>query len=158
MKIQLAILAACCCGVAFADDASDEAGVIAVIQDFFSAMAARDADRLGDLMTEDGMIYGYRETEDGLDIFRQPNAGFIDNVAGSTGVPLERFWSPQVLVHDRIATVWTPYDFHRDGEFSHCGINNFSLIKSDAGWIVTGVVFSMQTTDCEGPPAADRSD
>ena len=49
-----------------------EAEVLAVIDEFFSAMTARDVERMASLMTEDGIIYGYRETPEGL----RPHPGF----------------------------------------------------------------------------------
>ena len=134
---------------AFADD---EAEIIAVIDEFFAAMKKRDAATMRTLMTEDGILYGYRETADGLRISRPTHQDYLANLASGSGVPVERYWDPTVMVHDRLATVWTPYDFHNDGVFSHCGLNNFSLIKTDDGWIITGVVFSIRTEDCDESP------
>ena len=61
-----------------------------------------------------------------------------------------------VLEHDRMATVWTPYDFYLNGEFHHCGTNSFSLIRDESGWRIAGVVYSIETETCEpsplGPP------
>ena len=68
------------------------------------------------------------------------------------GELVERFWEPRVMVYGRLATVWTPYDFHVDGAFSHCGINNFSMLQTDDGWKITGVVFSIEVENCEESP------
>ena len=132
--------------------ADDEADVIAVIDEFFAAMKSRDAATMRTLMTEDGILYGYRETEDGLRISRPTHRAYLENLASGTGVPVERYWDPKVMIHERLATVWTPYDFHNDGVFSHCGLNNFSLLKTDDGWVITGVVFSIKTDGCGDSP------
>ena len=132
--------------------ADDEEDVIAVIDRFFAAMKTRDAATMRTLMTEDGILYGYRETADGLRISRPTHQAYLENLASGTGVPVERYWDPTVMIHDRLATVWTLYDFHNDGVFSHCGLNNFSLLKSDDGWVITGVVFSIRTEDCDESP------
>lgn len=129
-----------------------EAEVLAVIDEFFSAMTARDVERMASLMTEDGIIYGYRETPEGLRILRPTHAAYLEGLATRESVPVERYWDPQVMVEERLATVWTPYDFHSDGVFSHCGTNNFSLLKTDDGWVITGVVFSIKTDDCAESP------
>lgn len=138
--------------------ADDEADIIAVIDKFFAAMKVRDAATMRTLMTEDGIIYGYRETADGLRISRPTHQAYLDNLASGTGVPVERYWDPTVMIHDRLATVWTPYDFHNDGVFSHCGLNNFSFLKTDEGWVIAGVVFSIKTEGCDkSPPGPNDS-
>ncbi len=45
------------------------------------------------------------------------------------------------MLHGRIAVVWTPYDFHNDGELSHCGIDALSLLMTDEGWKIAGVTY-----------------
>lgn len=131
-------------------DSNDE--VLAVIDEFFAAMTARDVERMAAVISEDGRIYGYRESADGLRIIRPSHAAYLEGLAQQEAVPVERYWEPTVLIHGRLATVWTPYDFHSDGQFSHCGINNFSLLKTGDGWVITGVVFSIETEDCEPSP------
>ena len=137
---------------AFADDADERAAVVQMVQKFFDAMAERDAEKLRAMLTADGVLYGYRETPDGLDIIRPTHQSFVDGIGERESKPIERFWDPQVLLHDRMAVVWAPYDFYDDGEFSHCGIDNFNLLKTDRGWKITGIVFSMETDDCAASP------
>ena len=66
-------------------------------------------------------------------------------------------WAPVVQVQGRIASVWTPYDFHIDGRFSHCGIDTITLLRTDAGWRIAGLLYTVQRTGCApsplGPPA-----
>ena len=145
----------CCGSLAFADDSSDRDAIVQVIADFFHAMTARDVDSMRALMTEDGMIYGYRETAEGLEIIRRPHAEYLAGLETGEGHLLERFWEPQVMVYERLATAWTPSDFYADGSFSHCGVNNFSLLRTGERWVIAGVVFSIEA-DCGesplGPP------
>jgi hypothetical protein len=52
-----------------------------------------------------------------------------------------------------------PYDVYIDGRFSHCGVNNFSMLRSDDGWIIAGVVYSILVEDCgESPLGPYRGD
>jgi hypothetical protein len=152
MKALLALTILATLPLASAANADEDAAVIAVIDKFFAAMSKRDAESMRTLMTDDGILYGYRETADGLQIARPTHKAYLENLASGQGVPVERYWDPTIMIHDRLATVWTPYDFHNDGVFSHCGINNFSLLKSDDGWVITGVVFSMKSEGCEASP------
>jgi hypothetical protein len=78
---------------------------------------------------------------------------FLRQVGGATTSFLERMWDPVVHVDGPIATVWTPYDFHRGGEFSHCGIDAFHLVRRPEGWKVLSVMYSMhREQDCEPSP------
>ena len=139
-----------------ADDDAERAAVIEVIDAFFESMTERDVERMRTLMTPDGVLYGYRETDEGLQLIRPTHGEYLENLANGEGRPVERYWDPEIMVSGRLATIWTPYDFHIDGQFSHCGINNFSMLKTDAGWVITGVVFSIQSDNCPesplGPP------
>lgn len=135
----------------WADEADDREAVIATVQAFFESMTARDVDRMRALMTPDGMIFGYREVDGETQITRIPHADYLSNLASGEGTPVERFWDPEVTVYGRLATVWTPYDFYLDGQYSHCGVNIFSMLKTNAGWIIAGVVFSIER-DCDPSP------
>lgn len=139
-------------GATIADEADDRKAVIAVVDAFFAGMTAKDIDAMRKIMTDDGILYGYRESPEGLSVFNPTHADYLDGLAARESVPIERYWDPTVMLHDRLAVVWTPYDFYSDGVFSHCGINNFSMMKTDDGWRITGVVFSMETEGCEPSP------
>jgi hypothetical protein len=135
-----------------ADEATDRDAVIQAIDDFFAAMTARDVDKMRSLMTPDGIIYGYRETAEGLQVVRPTHSAYLENLATGEGTLVERYWNPKIMIYDRLATVWTPYDFHVDGIFDHCGVNNFSMLRTDHGWVVAGVVFSIESETCEESP------
>ena len=61
-------------------------------------------------------------------------------------------WDPMVQVQDRVAMVWAPYDFHLDGEFSHCGIDVFTLLKGAEGWQVTSITYNVVREGCPPSP------
>lgn len=153
-KIQLALIL---CGLSWltaatADEAADRTAVVDTVQAFFDAMTERDADAMRSILTLDGIFYGYREGADGLMIARTTHKKFIKNLVERDRTVIERFWDPQVLLHGRMAAVWAPYDLYVDGEFSHCGIDNFNFLNTDEGWKITGVVFSMEADDCAESP------
>lgn len=135
-----------------ADQTEDRDAVVGMVQEFFDAMTHRDVERMKSMLTYDGILYGYRDSSNGLSILRRAHREYIEGLAEGDSRLVERFWDPQVLLHDRMAAVWTPYDLYVDGEFSHCGIDNFSFLKTDQGWKITGIVFSMESDDCAESP------
>jgi hypothetical protein len=161
MKKILLILICCgplCLAPAMADVTEDRDAVVMIVQAFFDAMTDRDVERMKSMLTPDGIFYGYRESPEGVSILRRPHQAYVEGLAEGDGKLVERFWDPQVLLHDRMAAVWTPYDLYIDGVFSHCGIDNFNFLKTDEGWKITGIVFSMEPDDCAESPLGPLQD
>lgn len=85
-------------------------------------------------------------------------AAFLQQVQADSGRFVERIWRPQAHVDDRLAHVWSLYDFYRDGSFSHCGIDSFDLIRMGSDWKVVSIVYTVRRENCPenplGPPQA----
>jgi len=137
---------------------SEEAAVVAVVQKFFDAMAARDVDAARAVVLPEGRDHSIREGAEGPIIRSFTNEDFVARLATGTEKLLERMWEPKVMIHGRIAVLWAPYDFHRNGEFSHCGVDAFTLVRTESGWKISGGVYTVETEDCAlsplGPPSA----
>jgi len=52
--------------------------------------------------------------------------------------------------------VWAAYDFHLDGAFSHCGIDNFSLVKIGEEWKVVSLTYTVEMEGCAKRPPIER--
>jgi hypothetical protein len=137
---------------ALADDAEEQNGITASLDGFFTAITAKDIPRMRELMTSEGIIHGYRDGPEGVQITARTHEQFIAGVRDNESILVERYWDPVFTIHDRMATALTPYDVYIDGRFSHCGVNHFSMLNSDAGWIVAGVVYSIFVEECEESP------
>lgn len=145
------------CGVltstpAWTDEVAEQDQLVAMVQAFFDAMTDRDTTNMTSLLTADGYFYGYRESPDGLSIFQSTHQSYVDNLAAGEQRLVERFWDPEVMLHGRMAVVWAPYDLYVDGAFSHCGIDNFNFLKTEDGWKITGILFSMEREGCPPSP------
>src|SRR5690606_16492217 len=82
--------------------------------------------------------------------------GVIEALGKDTARWLERSWDAEVLVDGPLAQVWVPYDFHRDGAFSHCGTNSVTLARGVDGWRIVAIAYTMRKYDC--PPGAPAPD
>ena len=60
----------------------------------------------------------------------------------------ERIWDPEVRIDGDVAQVWAYYTFHRNGAFSHCGVDAFMLLKVGGEWKITQLADSRRTTGC----------
>ncbi|MEX2531002.1 MAG: hypothetical protein WD960_09530 [Gemmatimonadota bacterium] len=114
------------------------------VQTLFDAMEVRGGRAAATVMELRGHFFRVSLPFQGL-----PDPTPLGSFAESLDQPgphlLERMANPTVLIHERIAVAWTPYDFHIDGEFSHCGVNAFTLVRTDEGWIINGITY---TVDC----------
>lgn len=124
--------------------ASDRQAVLDVIQKFFDTMAAKDTEGAKATLLADGQYYAVRDDANGQIVRRRTHEEYLAGLATGKGRSLERMWDATVMVHGRIAMVWTPYDFHRDGKFTHSGIDAFTLVKTDGGWKIAGVVYTVE--------------
>jgi len=137
------------------DPEAEKRAVLGTVQALFDAMASGNA-RAGDaVLAEQATFVGTRTTPEGVRLSVSGRDAFLEGMGGRTGM-LERMWDPTVMVHGSVAVVWTPYDFHRDGTFSHCGIDAFNLVRTDEGWRIASVVWTAEPQGCApsplGPP------
>lgn len=138
------------------------AEVLAVVQSFFDSMARKDAVAGQKLALPEARFFSVR-VEAGAPVVRTfAIQEGLKRWAESSEAHLERFWSSEVRIHGRIATVWTPYDFHRDGKFSHCGVDAFDLVRTAEGWRLAGGVYTLEPEGCAasplGPPRVEKAE
>ncbi len=142
--------------VAQEPDPDPEKEVVEVANSFLSALSAADTAVLAGLLAPEAMIYSVREGSDGPALGAVTRAAFLESLGGEDQNLLERMWSPLVQVQDLVAMVWTPYDFYLNGEFSHCGIDVFTMLKGGEGWQVASITYNVVREGCPpsplGPP------
>lgn len=126
--------------------------VLVVVQRFFDSLAARDPVACKATLAPEGQLQVLSEATDSPLSFRILG-DFADRLAIMKQRPLERMWNPTVLVEGRIAIVWAPYDFHRDGKFSHSGTEVFTLMHAGGEWKIVSLAFTMQPSVPSQHPA-----
>ena len=134
-----------------------EQEVVSTVQKLFDAMAAHDGQAAAALTVPAGRVFALRSTgEVGASTSLEQFSARLPTIQGRI---LERMWNPQVRIDGRLATLWAPYDFHRDGRRTHCGTDAVDLIKTDSGWKISGIQYTVITEGCPasplGPPPAN---
>jgi hypothetical protein len=137
-------LAPFCAGVA-ADD-QDEADVLALADKALELISAENFIGLTDLMIEEGMTYSAAFRDGKYNIRARTHAE--QRASKSEADIVERGFEPTVLVSGPVAMVWYPYDIYIDGNWSHCGVDIFNLVRTNEGWR-----FSSMSWSVEQPPA-----
>lgn len=126
--------------------------VIAAVNEFFRAMTARDTAATNRVQFADGVSFAVRAQGDTFAISRRGNDGWIRQLATMRDTLVERMWQPVVQVHGPIATLWAPYDIHRNRQFVHCGVDAFTLIRTTTGWKIATVAYTAEPTGCAPSP------
>jgi hypothetical protein len=129
--------------------AADRDDVIATVQKTFDAMAAHDGSTLAALFTKDARVVAIRESGESSSTAA---TDFATRLSTMTAKILERMWNPEVKISGRLASLWAPYDFHRDGKRTHCGIDQVDLVKTPDGWRIATIIYTVVTTDCPVSP------
>jgi hypothetical protein len=122
--------------------AQEEEAVLHVIQTLFDAMANRDAAAYSAITTPHTRTVAIR-VGDSTVVRLGDEAAFLEIVA-SVDRPAwqERMFEPEVRVEGPLATVWTRYDFHVGGEFSHCGVDSFQMMKTEGTWTILQISYT----------------
>lgn len=81
-------------------------------------------------------------------------AGSLVDFLRSVGTPHNEVWDERIEFGDikidgDMASVWTPYQFYRGENFSHCGVNSFQLYKGEKGWKIIYLVDTRRKEDCK---------
>jgi hypothetical protein len=134
---------------------AEQTEVVESVQRFFAAMAARDFAAYEAVVVADAVTYSQRLDANGdAPVQRRTHGEILESVRAARQRFVERLWNPVVMVDDPIALVWTPYDFHIDGDFSHCGFDSFELFRFDGVWRITNASWTVEPAGCEPGPAA----
>ena len=133
--------------------AASHDSIITVVEQFFTAMEARDTATVRRLFLPDARLARLEHRPDSSAIGSSSIEEFLRQLPGARARLRERMWDPQVLEHKGLAVVWAPYDFRLDERFSHCGVDAFTLLRTRDGWRITDVAYTVEPTGCpDGPP------
>lgn len=127
--------------------------VLAVVEALFDAMRDKDGERMATFFHSDARLTTTAGGDDGATVQSTPISTWLEGVASAEIDLDERIGGERILVDAGLATAWTPYAFFAGGEFSHCGVNAFQLVRLDDGWKVLQVTDTRRRDDCpEGAP------
>jgi hypothetical protein len=126
--------------------------VIATVNEFFRSMTAKDTAAARRVEREDGVSFAVRVRPESTTISRNTTERYLQQLANMRDTYVERMWEPTVLIHGPIAVVWAPYDIHRNGQFVHCGVDAFTLIRSKAGWQIATTSYTAEPVGCKPSP------
>lgn len=134
---------------AWAQDAEEER-VLAVAEAALIAITNEDLVALTDLMVDEALTFVALDGGGGgVPYSVRPRAESRARTINADIV--ERGFDGEVRISGPLATVWLPYDLYRDGEWSHCGVDVFTMIRVEGQWRIATLAYTI-----EQPPACRR--
>ena len=120
------------CQITFAQ----EPAIRKTIADFFTAFHARDTAALRKTMAKEITLHSISEKNGKSEISVEPVTEFLKSIASIPAAVKfqEKLLSWEIKQDGDLAHVWTKYEFHVNGKFSHGGVNSFSMAKTADGW------------------------
>jgi len=136
--------------------AQERIAVQALVDSALAAITRRDFVALTDLMLDEAVTFSARERSGAVVYNSRTKAQ--ERASAPSGSLSERGFDATVLVSGPLAMAWVPYDLYRNGAWSHCGVDAFSLLKVAGRWRIATLVWSVeQPPACRkhpaGPPA-----
>ena len=121
--------------------------VLAITKQFFDALEKGDTATFRSLFIEDARNYFVQEKDTKVQAGSRSPKSFRFN---NERIIRERFIENgvEVMVHNRIAVVWGLYNLWINDSFSHCGVDAFTLLKTEQGWKISSLSYSMETEGC----------
>jgi hypothetical protein len=133
----------------FAQKADDAKDALAVINKLWEAMTAHKPADIVALHTAEAQLVAIMKNKEGKSVTRTFKAeDFSKNFAEKKAELLEDMYAPKVEIHGDFAQVWGRYVFFVNGKISHCGVNAFHLVRTDAGWKIAGASSTMEPQGC----------
>jgi hypothetical protein len=65
-----------------------------------------------------------------------------------TTVWFEKLLSFTINIEQSLASVWTPYEFYLNDNFSHCNVNSFRLFNNNGNWEIIYIVDTRKRQGC----------
>ena len=127
----------------------EEKAAIDVAASALTAITRGDVTALTDLMVPEAVMFP-TSTQDGVSRYRVRTRA-EQRAAPITRKITERGFRPEARVSGPLAMVWYPYDLYIDGQWSHCGVDVFTLIRTDGRWRIATMSWS-----AEQPPACEK--
>jgi hypothetical protein len=135
--------------------AIESRGIMESVNKVFAGMAAGDSALVSSVFTRDAMLVTVTSS-DGKPGLRTEGIQKFLNAIGSPHEQTwnEPIWDAKINVDGNLAHVWTKYAFYLGNQFSHCGVDSFSLIKGDDGkYRIFHLIDTRQKEGCNVPKA-----
>ncbi|MGB7841458.1 MAG: nuclear transport factor 2 family protein, partial [Salinimicrobium sp.] len=135
-----------------AQESLDKKEIQKTIETFFEGFHARDSVMMKSVLREGVVVQTIGRNQEGELMLQQEELHKV--LKGIVSIPLETTFketlhSYEIKIDGAMANVWTPYSFRLNGVFSHCGVNNFQLLKDYGSWKIIYIIDTRRREGCD---------
>lgn len=125
--------------------------VKAAINLFFDGMRNADAQMVQNSFADSAILQTVVVNREGkVSVRNEPLSGFANVLSRQKKGDLdEQIVFETIKIDGPMATVWTPYKFYFQGNFSHCGVNSFQLVRLNGVWKIQYIIDTRRRENCE---------
>lgn len=128
-----------------------EDSVKTAVNQLFTAMKNADGPALQAAFTDSALLQTITRNKEGKMLVKNESiTGFASSISKLTkGAADERIVFETIKIDGPLASVWTPYKFYLNGQFSHCGVNSFQLVRLNGQWKIQYIIDTRRKQGCE---------
>ena len=151
MKRILILLTAVMFISTFIKAQSAEDSVKAVVNQLFAAMKGANAAMLKEAFADSAVLQTIRRKQDGTFFVQDEKVSdFVEQIGKAKKDSLdERITFETIKIDGPLAIAWTPYKFYYAGNFSHCGVNSFQLVRINGRWKIQFLIDTRRKQGCD---------
>lgn len=121
------------------------------VEQLFTAMRTKDTSLLRQCFSSNAVLQTITKDKTGrLVVSDEKVDAFAISISGhEVGSLDERISFESIHIDGPMAAVWTPYQFYYKGNFSHCGVNSFQLVRLDGAWKIQYIIDTRRKANCQ---------
>ena len=128
-----------------------ESNIKNTINTFFEGLHNGDTILLKRVISKDLILQTTFVNKEGKSVLRtETKNDFLGAVSrkDSATVWFEKLLSFTIKIDENLASVWTPYEFYLNDNFSHCGVNYFQLFNNSGNWKIIYIIDTRKRQGC----------
>jgi hypothetical protein len=123
---------------------AEKVAVLNVIKQTFKAMLTADTVLLKSCFAPGAIMHVVQNQKDSVVVRTSKVVDFVASIGKQQPGSLDERSFDEIIYIDReLASAWAPYTFHRNGQFSHKGIDSFQFVKLKDGWKIQYLIYNM---------------
>ncbi len=124
--------------------------VKAVINTMFTAMKNSDTVLLKSCFADSMVLQTISRNKEGFVVLTEKPSTFVESISKlPPGDADERIVFETIKTDGPLAMAWTPYQFYYKGQFSHCGVNSFQLVRFNGVWKIQYIIDTRRRLGCD---------
>ncbi len=132
------------------DAQTAEDSVKAVVKQLFDGMKNADAVMVRSSFADSAILQTIAGNKEGKAIIQNENVADFANFVSTVkkGAADEQIIFETIKIDGPLAMVWTPYKFYYDGNFSHCGVDCFQVVRINGAWKIQYLIDTRRKQPC----------